>query len=105
LKSQELKPAVSVIVMNTHSSINVVTKVRKTSKTKEKKLTHKLKPEVHERYESIDSIAADLLCWTAGWGINGTHTYKRTRAEYRAINFLTDKTSTKGFSVCENPQN
>jgi len=90
--------------MNTFSSTNVVTRVRKASKTKEKKLTHKLKPEVHERYESIDSIAADLLCWTAGWGMYGTHTYKGTRAEYCAINLLKDKKSTKGFSVCENPQ-
>lgn len=49
MKSQELKPAVSVVVMNTSSSINVVKKVRRTSKINEKKLTHKLKLEVHER--------------------------------------------------------
>jgi len=73
--------------MNTFSSITVVTRVRTASKTNEKKLTHKLKPEVHEQYENIDSIAADLLCWTAGWGIYGTHTYKGTRAEYCAVNF------------------
>jgi len=90
--------------MNTFSSTHVVTRVRKASKTKEKKLTHKLKPEVHERHESIDSIAADLLCWTVGWGMYGTHTYKGTRAEYCTINLLKDKKSTKGFSVCENPQ-
>lgn len=53
--------------MNTFSSTNVVTRVRKASTTKEKKLTHKLEPEVHERYESIDSIAANLLSWTARW--------------------------------------
>jgi len=90
--------------MSTFSSINVVTKVRRTSKTNEKKLTHKLKSEVHERYESIDSIAADLLCWTAGWGMYGTHTYKGTRAEYCTVNFLKGKKSAKGFSVCETPQ-
>jgi len=89
--------------MNTFSNITVVTRVRTASKTNEKKLTHKLKPEVHEKYENIDSIAEDLLRWTVGWGMYGTYTYKGTRAEYCAINFLKDKKSTKGFSVCENP--
>jgi hypothetical protein len=65
-----------------------------------RKLTHKLKLEVHERYESIDSIAADLLPWTAGRGMYGTHTtYKGTSVETCAMNFLTQTRSRQTFSL------